>query len=1677
MKKVISFICSLAVVFSTLSILSAPIMSSADDTIKTASYAEEKTLVDYDYSDVNKTATGSTAYTDFYTDVLPAADPDDGTNYTVRIKKSAADYHFIYLGAKYGYAASGMTNQQTNESQAIQVEKGKTYHISFDYKIVQSDGYSAHNSHEIGLCTVTGPTTAVRNNDGSYGTLKTYANNKVLFNNTTSVATNGWKTCTTEYTVAEDADLSGGAFLAIYSRFLTWYMTIYIDNVTVKTCELSGGEVLSENDYSTALTTATPWQMGGSSGNAYPKADPLDENNVAMYYRQSNYRYGAVFLGSPFTTNNATTIKSQTHTAEAGATYRIEFDYYATGTPTSNVPVTFAVGDNTGTQGAIKFAFSYTKATDIVFAKDTAISMDGWVRNKAVTVTVPSDTDFTNGSYMMLLCEYGGTSGLQLYFDNITVSKITSVRSIPTEDAVIIENDFNNATAFSNQYSTGNSMNDAYPTVDPLNDDNKVVRYAQSQGFGIIPLGNNAFTSNNSISNGAVSAEAGTSYRIDFDYYLKDKTTSSNLIVYFGVAKSANNFIDANSFTYSYASQVLNFDKDAEITMLGYQSASGVLTVPENADFTNGDKLVLYGWRGNGKLIYFDNIKVTRLAGAAVRYEIDGKETYTYSSTGTPEYYNPTEDENKTAVWYSDKAFTQEFDFDNYTKSGKFTTLNLYGDWHNIFEVKYYLNLFEANNTASFDGISVSYDENAVTDDTLLPSWETLFAEHYTDTSVYENLEFDGWYTLGASGNARTFAKRITSVKEAIDAGCAVYAKWNYKNNVTKTYNVNEIYSNNLHNPTYSVEQLDGEYRIKYSAATHNTSKNNIIIADTNSNAGFPTYISSNSYAKLNLGTSYEVRFKYRITEVADNSFINIFLSSAPVSQYWNDSYKYQQISVVKTDDITDGWVEAKAYFTVDTMATTLAAAGGNADLLSAGAFSDALSFMVYGGGTAYIDDITVTAMTDSAYNSVFGADKLTFTADGEDNGLVTFDEVGAVAYDKSASKITLDIGDLQPHINAFNLNGNRVYKNPDLADRTFVGADSGKEYIAEFADGENTVEIVLFDKNDAMSGSNFSMVLAEEKEDGLRFLARAYSPYGDYLWHNGTEYTVAERGVLVKRTQKAFAELVHNDMLVDSIGINKVPCEAEAFNKTGEFYDYSVAINGISEKYADTLLYVRGYMVLSNGSDSFTVYTDNILAATPSTVTDGTTELAASYVSDSSLSSNGIESVTLSIYESGEDTMTYGLAWIMQPEVKEDIEPADTVETFVEYIETYDDVADFTDCTQNIGTAAAYRVRYMENDEDYYNDSISASAYDAKGKFYYVRSGKTTMELERGKTYKYRVGFVKDGERNYSRVGTVNVPSVEQASDGSFNFLYMSDIQYYTTTDNVWGKTLSLATENFAPEFMVLGGDIVQWSGYERQWSDVLDVNSHTVMNIPQIAVAGNHEYNMFSNTAYYAVDMHFNFNVPEGSDTQSGVYYSYDYENTHFVVLNSNEAYHNTGIGAAQYAWLAADLAAAKARKDSGDIKNIIVSTHFSLYGFNAEIGGMAQSLDMRAQLQGLFAENAVDLVLQAHDHRYSRTHALDGEGNVAQQSNDNTYTKNAGVVYITTFPAGTQTNPTTATNMGENDSKYATYMFGDWGTGAYSWTEIEVNGGDITVSSYTGSPGAQREKGLVDTFTIIA
>ncbi len=263
--------------------------------------------------------------------------------------------------------------------------------------------------------------------------------------------------------------------------------------------------------------------------------------------------------------------------------------------------------------------------------------------------------------------------------------------------------------------------------------------------------------------------------------------------------------------------------------------------------------------------------------------------------------------------------------------------------------------------------------------------------------------------------------------------------------------------------------------------------------------------------------------------------------------------------------------------------------------------------------------------------------------------------------------------------------------------------------------------------------------------------------------------------------------------------------------------------------------------------------------------------------------------------------------------------------------------------------------------------------------------------DLEPGATYYYRVG---DAERGWwSETGSVTT------ADGSKNvtFIHLTDAQSQNEKQykRAWAKVLAAADEAYDYDFILNTGDIVDHGDNMKHWAWALNTGSEYLMNTFHMPASGNHEgYGTNATVNNFTLA-----NVPE-QDTASGVYYSFDYNNIHIAVLNTNDLDENEALTKAQIDWLKDDMT-------GSDAQWKFVAIHKAVYSQGSHYAD-DDVCAIRGQLQTLMPELGIDMVFQGHDHVYLRTGSLVDNRLTAYEK---TYLNYGGDVYRTQIlPEGT-------------------------------------------------------------------
>ncbi|MFI6264273.1 fibronectin type III domain-containing protein [Micromonospora sp. NPDC051006] len=278
-----------------------------------------------------------------------------------------------------------------------------------------------------------------------------------------------------------------------------------------------------------------------------------------------------------------------------------------------------------------------------------------------------------------------------------------------------------------------------------------------------------------------------------------------------------------------------------------------------------------------------------------------------------------------------------------------------------------------------------------------------------------------------------------------------------------------------------------------------------------------------------------------------------------------------------------------------------------------------------------------------------------------------------------------------------------------------------------------------------------------------------------------------------------------------------------------------------------------------------------------------------------------------------------------------------------------------------------------------------------------------TITNLRENTAYTYRVGSEDSWSPAYS--------FKTQDFEGNYDFLFFGDPQIGSSGDRLkdqagWEETLKVATAaNPNAELLVSGGDHVESANDEGQWTSFMAPDQ--LRQYPVVATIGNHdvggksyEQHHFTPNTDRTAPYYDNGN-PAG--TKSGGDYWFVYKDVLFIDINSNSYNPASGGGgdAAHVAYIT-DVV----NKHGSEAKWKVLVYHHSIYS-PASHATDGDNKQRREDFTTAFSNLGIDMVLQGHDHSYSRSYAIKNgqKANPAEQPGAaEVYPGPGGVIYVT-------------------------------------------------------------------------
>lgn len=295
----------------------------------------------------------------------------------------------------------------------------------------------------------------------------------------------------------------------------------------------------------------------------------------------------------------------------------------------------------------------------------------------------------------------------------------------------------------------------------------------------------------------------------------------------------------------------------------------------------------------------------------------------------------------------------------------------------------------------------------------------------------------------------------------------------------------------------------------------------------------------------------------------------------------------------------------------------------------------------------------------------------------------------------------------------------------------------------------------------------------------------------------------------------------------------------------------------------------------------------------------------------------------------------------------------------------------DMSDAVEYTGTQ---QTGVVISEQQYYSNKITATDLKENTNYFYQVWKNGAWD----KTEEYNTKSFSDFSFLYVGDPQIGASKGQTSSEG--NTMNYDKGMGGTGEDNLaarndsynWNRVLKDAVKDHEDvSFMVSAGDQINYAQNEREYAGYL--GAETLRSLPVATTIGNHD----SGSEQYG--LHYNnpntFSAADTSytegQTKAGTDYYYRYGNVLFIVLDTNNyncATHKNVIE--------------KAVNENKDAKWRVVTFHQDIYGSGYDHSD-SDGMILRTQLTPIMDEYDIDVVLQGHDHTYSRTYQLQGDG----------------------------------------------------------------------------------------------
>lgn len=273
--------------------------------------------------------------------------------------------------------------------------------------------------------------------------------------------------------------------------------------------------------------------------------------------------------------------------------------------------------------------------------------------------------------------------------------------------------------------------------------------------------------------------------------------------------------------------------------------------------------------------------------------------------------------------------------------------------------------------------------------------------------------------------------------------------------------------------------------------------------------------------------------------------------------------------------------------------------------------------------------------------------------------------------------------------------------------------------------------------------------------------------------------------------------------------------------------------------------------------------------------------------------------------------------------------------------------------------------------------------------------------------------------------------PNAVSNYNDEFVFGFISDTQEFEDRHHEVAKVIAHHHALEPIRFIVNGGDVVQTGDDENEWFKYFSGGSAYLLDIPQIAAIGNHDYR--GNPRIAIPPLFKKYMRWDGAEQYGNLFY--EFKKFNLIIFNSNLHISLGQIEKTFWQWIEDKIITSKNQN-----KPVIIATHFPAYSSSLNRFTAEGVIKIRSTLVPMLEKYKVPLLLSGHTHMYERSF------------------KN-GVNYVVAGPAGGKPNKPSD----KNPYKIA------FDQNALTFTKIKISNKLLFIETYN------EENRLIDSTTI--